>query len=49
MTLDRIFGLGFVLLTPFPDPSFRSSGTTGQSSPIPLRVSPGFAPEFPTP
>ena len=46
-TLDRIFGLGIVLLTTLPGPFCRPSGTTGQSSPIPLRVSPGFAPEFP--
>src|SRR5262249_2131500 len=48
-TLGRIFGLGIILLTTLPEPRIRPSGTTGQSSPTPLRVSPGFTPEFPTP
>jgi len=42
-----VFGLGIDLPDLLPKPWFRLSGTTIRSSPIPLRVSPGFPPEFP--
>ena len=46
MASDRMFGLGFVLAIRLP--GVTSSGFMDRSSPIPLRVSPGVTPEFPT-